>query len=324
MKPHQEKPPPEVGGMGGSADGISFAIDLNTGDVQAMDEISLATLGLREREDLQRWVCAHPEIVGDRLLVVSTEFDRWEIRERKVADRLDVLLLAADGSPVVAELKRDRAPDTVELQALKYAAYCSQLTLEDLVEEYARHHDIDPEDARARLIDHAPSLEERGPGKIRIRLLAGEFGPAVTSVVLWLSEYGIDIGCIEVQVRRGNNELAVLSARQLLPLPEAEDYLVRRRRKEQEEEETRQQAVDWTWDMYKEILSPGHVATARELFRRLEEYVLTRSYLGRPCFVSGGLGSSARASTTFPSSASGEKSPSHSRSRSRTIQPSSV
>lgn len=152
----------------GSADGISFTIDLKTGEAQAMDEISLAALGLTEREDLQRWVTAHPEIVGKRPLVVTTEFDRWEIRDRKVADRLDVLLLAADGSPVVAELKRDRAADTVELQALKYAAYCSQLTLDDLAEEYARHHGTDPEDARARLIDHAPSLEEGGPGKIRI------------------------------------------------------------------------------------------------------------------------------------------------------------
>jgi hypothetical protein len=176
----------------------------------------------------------------------------------------------------VAELKRDRAVDTVELQALKYAAYCSQLTLDDLAEEYARYHDLDPDDARARLIDHAPSLEERGPAKIRIRLLAGEFGPAVTSVVLWLSEYGIDIGCIEVRVRRGSDALAVLSARQLLPLPEAADYLVRRRRKEQEEEETRQQAVDWTWGMYEEILTPEHMAVARKLVRRIEQYVIAK------------------------------------------------
>lgn len=231
-----------------------------------------------------------PEIVGERLLVVTTEFDRWEIRERKVADRLDVLLLAPDGSPVVAELKRDRAADTVELQALKYAAYCSQLTLDDLAEEYARHHGMEPEDARARLIDHAPSLEERGPGKIRIRLLAGEFGPAVTSVVLWLSEYGIDIGCIEVRVRRGNSTLAVLSARQLLPLPEAEDYLVRRRRKEQEEEETRQHAVDWTWEMYGEILSPEHVAVARELFRRIERYFVEKDLPWTPVFRGWWLG----------------------------------
>jgi hypothetical protein len=277
-------------GTKGATDGISFSIDLETGQAAAMEEISLAALGLREREDLQRWVAEHPEIISDGLLLVTTEFDRWEIRDQKVWDRLDVLLLDADGSPVVAELKRDRAADTVELQALKYAAYCSQLTLDDLAEEYARHHDEELDDARARLIDHAPSIEDRGPGKIRIRLLAGEFGPAVTSVVLWLSEYGIDIGCIEVRARRANGKQAILSARQLLPLPEAEDYLVRRRRKELEEEETRERAADWTWDMYKETLSAGHLAVAREVFRRMERYVADKELLWKPVFREGWLG----------------------------------
>jgi hypothetical protein len=42
----------------------------------------------------------NPEIVGPDLLLVTTEFDQWEIRDKKVADRLDVLFMAADGSPV--------------------------------------------------------------------------------------------------------------------------------------------------------------------------------------------------------------------------------
>jgi RecB family endonuclease NucS len=75
---------------------------------------------LRERSDLQEWVVAHPEIIGDGVLVVTFEFDHWQAfsgaRER---DRLDVLGLGADGQLVVAELKRDRAPDTVEMQAIK-------------------------------------------------------------------------------------------------------------------------------------------------------------------------------------------------------------
>ncbi|MHB1539285.1 MAG: hypothetical protein ACYCUM_10065 [Solirubrobacteraceae bacterium] len=37
-------------------------------------------------------------------------------------------------------LKRDRATDTVELQALEYAAYCSQLTFDEIAEEFARAH----------------------------------------------------------------------------------------------------------------------------------------------------------------------------------------
>lgn len=213
-----------------------FLVDLATGTAEPMPEITLQSVGLKERADLQRWITEHPEIVGRDLLLVTTEFDQWEIRDQKVADRLDVLFLGTDGSPVVAELKRDQAADTTELQALKYAAYCSQLTVDDLVEQYSRYHKVDLDTARASVEDHAPSVAEGELGSIRIRLVAGSFGPSVTTVVLWLRDHDIDIGCIQVTARRHDNGTAVLSARQLLPLPEAEDYLVRRRRKEQEEE----------------------------------------------------------------------------------------
>src|SRR5262249_16527161 len=83
--------------------------------------ISLPDAGLRERRDLQEWVISHPEILGPEVLIVAFEFDRWMAssggRER---DRLDVLGLGRDGRLVVAELKRDRAPDTSEMQAIKY------------------------------------------------------------------------------------------------------------------------------------------------------------------------------------------------------------
>ena len=65
----------------------------------------------RERWDLQRWIEDYPEIVGPDLLVVTTEFDRWELGSDRVRDRLDVLFLDSTGSLVVAELKRGEAPD---------------------------------------------------------------------------------------------------------------------------------------------------------------------------------------------------------------------
>lgn len=220
-------------------DEISFAVDLDSGDARLLAEMTLESAGLRERDDLQRWVGERPEIVGPGLLLVTTEFDRWELRERRVLDRLDVLFLDASGSLVVGELKRDEATDTAELQALKYAAYCSSLTVDDVVEEYARHNGVSPDEARDQILEHAPSLEDGELGAVRIRLIAGGFGPAVTSVVLWLRDHDIDIGCVQVTARRQSDSEAVVSARQLIPLPEAEDYFVRRRRREQEEETRR-------------------------------------------------------------------------------------
>jgi hypothetical protein len=253
---------------------FSLLIDLDSGDVARMDEMALASAGLKERQDLQHWVTTNPDLIAPGLLLVTTEFDRWEIRDQKVADRLDALFIDTSGAPVVAEFKRDKATDTVELQALKYAAYCSQLTLDELTDEFAGAQDMTQDEAREHLLDHAPALEDGGLRKVKIRLIAGSFGPAVTSVVLWLREYGIDIGCIEVSARRApGSSQAVVSARQLLPLPEAEDYLVRRRHKEQEEERARNEPAEWSWESYATRFPAERLAVARRVFDELTRYV---------------------------------------------------
>ncbi len=90
--------------------------------------ISLADAGLRERSDLQEWVRENPEILGDGVYIVTFEFGAWRARDGRAADRLDLLGLDDDGRLVVAELKRGPAPDTVEMQAIKYAAFASRST----------------------------------------------------------------------------------------------------------------------------------------------------------------------------------------------------
>jgi hypothetical protein len=92
------------------------------------------------------------------------------------------------------------------------------------------------DEARAKVLDHAPALEVNELKRIRIRLVAERFGPAVTHVVMWLRDYGLDIGCVQVRARSTGDGNAVISARQLLPPPAAEEYLVRRRHREAEEE----------------------------------------------------------------------------------------
>ncbi len=154
------------------------------GKVTEMPATTLKDIGFKERSDLQQWIEEYPEIVERDLLVVTTEFNQWELRAQRVEDRLDVLFLDSDGAPMVAELKRGEAPDTVDLQALKYAAYCSQLTVEDLVEAYARHYELSKEGARAEVFDHAPSLQHSELRPVRVRLVAETFGPSVTTTVL--------------------------------------------------------------------------------------------------------------------------------------------
>lgn len=246
------------------------AFSVINGDVEQLESVSLEEIGFRERQDLQRWIEDYPEIVGPDLLVVTTEFDRWEFGEGRIRDRLDVLFLDSTGSLLVAELKRGEAPDTVDLQALKYAAYCSQLTVEDVVGDYARYHSTDEPAVREILFDHAPSLEATGIGPVKVRLVAEAFRPSVTSMVLWLRDYDLDIGCIEISARRLPDGNAIITSRQLLPLPVAEDYLVRRRRREREEE--KREASSRRQNVVAQLLEANEIDSGTELELELDAF----------------------------------------------------
>lgn len=246
------------------------AFSVINGSVEQLESVSLEEIGFRERQDLQRWIEAYPEIVGPDLLVITTELDRWEFGADRVRDRLDVLFLDSTGSLVVAELKRGEAPDTVDLQALKYAAYCSQLTVKDVVGDYARYHDTNESVASDTIVEHAPALQSGGIGPVKVRLVAETFRPSVTSMVLWLQDYELDIGCIEITARRLADENAIVTSRQILPLPVADDYLVQRRRKERAEE--KREASGRRPNVVTELLTAGAIEPGTKLTLKLDQF----------------------------------------------------
>lgn len=256
------------------------AFSVINGNVEQLESVSLEEIGFRERQDLQRWIETYPEIVGPDLLVITTELDRWEFGADRVRDRLDVLFLDSTGSMVVTELKRGQAPDTVDLQALKYAAYCSQLTVKDVVVDYARYHDVSELAARDAIVEHAPALERGGIGPVKVRLVAETFRPSVTSMVLWLQDYELDIGCIEITARRLTDGNAIVTSRQILPLPVADDYLVQRRRKERAEE--RREVSGRRPNVVTELLAAGTIEPGTELRLKLDQFTREEQSLVRP------------------------------------------
>lgn len=197
------------------------------------EPITLADAGLKERSDLQEWVLAHPEILGPEVMIVTFEFDHWRTAKGdRQLDRLDVLGIDADGRLVVGELKRDRAPDTVEMQAIKYAAMASRFTEDVLVEQYTRflartgEPDIDEETARERLLSHAGGLDPDQLRKPRIVLVAGKFPPIVTASAVWLSEMGLDLTLQQVQAYRVFDDRTIVTVSQVYPIPEVEEFTI--------------------------------------------------------------------------------------------------
>ena len=194
--------------------------------------ISLADAGLKERQHLQEWVIAHPEVLGAGMLIVTAEFGSWlGSSGEKERDRLDVLALNRDGVLCVVELKRDKAPDTVEMQALKYAALASRFTKDRLDRAHAafltqvRGEPVSVEQSAAAL-DAWAVITEASLAVPSVVLMASSFPATVTATVVFLHQrLGLDIRLVQFQAYRTGAEV-LLSVSQHYPPPGIEDFVL--------------------------------------------------------------------------------------------------
>ncbi len=219
-----------------SPDEVVFAVAGSTAN--PAERISLDEAGLREREHLQEWVIAHPEIIGPGVMIVTFEFDRWSSASGSQKDRLDVLGFGEDGRIVLAELKRGHAPDTADMQALKYAAMASRFTPRLLAEYHAKFSQREPPGGRPA----EPLTEGEAYSKLethsevgllvdqlinpRVVLLAESYPPSVTATAVWLNERGIDLTLMRYQAYRTGADHIVLTVSQLYPVREVADFEV--------------------------------------------------------------------------------------------------
>lgn len=218
-----------------------FLVDTHAKTATSLPVATFASLALRERYDIQEWVLNTPALVGEDLLVVSTEFHGWD----RTAERLDVLAVDRQGKLVVIELKRTAVGTAAELQALRYAAYCSTLSLDDVAELFVRHvgtrEGTSPgvEDARTRIKEFIANPQfDTFDDKPRIILAAEEFPPEITATVLWLRDYRIEMSCVRLVPYWLDGRLMV-DSNILIPLPETQQYMVRKARKEVELDSSR-------------------------------------------------------------------------------------
>ena len=214
-----------------------MAIYRMVGEKESLTRIadtSFGEEGVLEREDLQRILRDQPDILEPGLFVIAEEFRDWADSDR----RIDLLCVDADGRLVVVELKRGESGELMDLQAIRYAAMVSTITLQQAIDThqaYLNKRGID-EDAEERVTGHLEnSADSQGfsTDQPRIVLVSEGFSSELTTCVLWLNRNGLDITCIRMQPYRNGAELLV-DTRQVIPLPEASDYLVRIKEKESE------------------------------------------------------------------------------------------
>lgn len=174
----------------------------------------------------------------------------------KHGKRPDLLGIHEKGDLVVIEVKRDRRDElgrleTMEFQAIRYAAASRKLTWDGVVEEFANYlaqqehksnsqKPPDEENAQWRKLaidklckhlggDEAvtvqvlPSLIQPKK-KQRIYLVAASFGDESLSACAWLREHDIPISCFMLRPYKVSGEI-VFQRERLIPPPELDDYM---------------------------------------------------------------------------------------------------
>ena len=205
-----------------------FQVDRSQNRLVRLGRRRFSELGLREREHLQEWLAHTPEALGEELLIIQKEFDGFA----DTRERLDLLALDKEGRLVVIENKLDDSGRDVVWQALKYAAYCSNLTQKDIRDIYQEYLDrsIEGQDAEMKLRDFlgVEELDEvvLNPGdEQRLVLIAANFRKEATAAVLWLLGHGVRAQCFRVVPYSFGDDVLV-DLRQIIPTPEAADYMI--------------------------------------------------------------------------------------------------
>lgn len=201
--------------------------------LETVQMTSFAQERILERKDLQRLLKADISALGDDLMVIAEEFGDWEESSR----RIDLLCLDTQARLVVVEVKRTEDGGHMELQAIRYAAMVSSMTLDQAVSACAKTNPNAQKEIQDFLgID---SIEEAEIStEVRIILASANFSPEITASVIWLNKQGLDITCIRLQPYKMGEQVLV-DATQIIPLPEAADYEIKVRAQDQEKKKVR-------------------------------------------------------------------------------------
>lgn len=239
---------------------------------------------------------ATPGVLGEELLIIQKEFDGFD----DTRERLDLLALDKDGRVVVIENKLDDSGRDVVWQSLKYAAYCSGLTTAQITDIFQRHLDRHPDISgqRAEEIiaeflgehDLENVILNEGSGQ-RIILVAANFRKEVTATIMWLRGHGLSINCIKVTPYSFNDDL-ILDAKQIIPIPEAEDFMIGVAEKEKIETSTKDtqrrshQLRHEYWTLTLEALRKSGVTVYANISPSRDNWVMCGAGVGSGCHYS--------------------------------------
>lgn len=213
-----------------------FLIDKEKNEALSLIKKTFQELEFKERKHLQEWICKNTEILGEKLLIIQKEFSGFD----DTRERLDLLAIDEDGNLVIIENKLDDSGKDVVWQSLKYASYCSGLTKGDIKDIFQKYLDTQGKNEHSEklLCDFLEAEDfneiELNNDDQRIIMIAANFRKEVTSTVMWLLDHNIKVKCIRVTPYELNGKI-FLDTEQIIPIQDAEEYLIKLANKKQEE-----------------------------------------------------------------------------------------
>lgn len=218
---------------------------INKNEMKALQHTTFEQQGLKERQ-VQDMLKNQIDIIAPDALVVAEEFADWEDSRR----RIDLLGIDKNANLVVIEFKRTTDGGHMELQALRYAAMISTLTFNKLVSvhaDYLAKNEIqtDAENNLLKFLEWDEPDDEQFAQEVKIILVSAEFSKELTTSVMWLNDFGLDIRCVRMQPFMNDGHI-ILDMQTIIPLPEVADYQVRIREKKQRAREARNRSMDFT------------------------------------------------------------------------------
>lgn len=237
--------------------------------IYAVNETTFHENGILERSHLQNYFRDKIEIICPDTLIIAEEFSEWDESRR----RIDLLGIDKKANLIVIELKRNDTGDHMELQALRYASMISTLNFEKCVSIFQnyidrRHFQKNAKDELMSFLEWETPLENEFASDVKIVLASRDFSKELTTSVMWLISKGIDVTCVKLTPYTFKDEL-LLDVNQIIPLPEAESYLIKIKEKTIE----RQIAIQSSRDNTKYLFNDMKLGKGRLVFEIVKAYL---------------------------------------------------
>lgn len=228
--------------------------------LRAVSATTFARVSLLERKHLQAMLRQDVSPLGEDLLVLCEEFGNWTDSNR----RIDLLCLDKAARLVVVELKRDEDGAHMDLQAIRYAAMVSSMTLDQAIAAHAKQlGGAQAMDSAREAVLEFLELDDGEPaeltGEVRIILASADFSSEITTAVIWLNRQGLDIRCVRLQPYEWQGQV-LIDATQIIPLPEAADYEIKVRELQDEKRRVRSSRDDTLLRFWSQFIerAPAH------------------------------------------------------------------